>query len=135
MGKVIVMKAENGGLMEVKVVEEELGKVIKTVVNTALTLWDYERSDLVVMKDKYLVEVKLPLTKEQLDLYSKFELRRTSSSTAQYRVPVWVVSYNNKWTRNGYVDYGVFIVAPYVDEAQFNEMREIAVNATSGEGK
>jgi len=129
------MKAENGGLMEVKVVEEELGKVIKTVVNTALTLWDYERSDLVVMKDKYLVEVKLPLTKEQLDLYSKFELRRTSSSTAQYRVPVWVVSYNNKWTRNGYVDYGVFIVAPYVDEAQFNEMREIAVNATSGEGK
>jgi len=135
LGKVIVMKAENGGLMEVKVVEEELGKVIKTVVNTALTLWDYERSDLVVMKDKYLVEVKLPLTKEQLDLYSKFELRRTSSSTAQYRVPVWVVSYNNKWTRNGYVDYGVFIVAPYVDEAQFNEMREIAVNATSGEGK
>lgn len=136
MEKVLVIKSEYGDLKEVKVVEGDLRSTIKTTVSIALDLWDYEHSDLIVMKDRYPVEVKLPLTKEQFNLYSKFELRRTSSGTAQYSVPVWVISYSNRWTRDGYVDHGVFIVAPYVDEMQLNELKEVAVNATSeGGGK
>ena len=95
--RTIVARSRMGRVEEIEVVEGDLREVVKKVVSRALEMWDMEASDFIVMRDRYAASVKLPLTKEQYEEYSKYELRRLSGSEAEVRVPIYVVSYNNEW--------------------------------------
>ncbi|MCX8205237.1 MAG: DUF2286 domain-containing protein [Candidatus Nezhaarchaeota archaeon] len=129
--RLIVARSSMGGVKEAEVVEGELSEVVKRVVLRALEMWDMRESDFIVMRDRYVTSVKLPLTKEQYEEYSKYELRRVSSSEAEVRVPIYVVSYSNEWRGDNYIDKEVFIIAPYINEAQLEEIKELASNATT----
>lgn len=129
--KLIVARSRMGEVEEVEVVEGGLGEVVRRVVLRALEMWNMEESDFIVMRDRYATSVKLPLTKEQYEEYSKYELRRLSSSEAEVRIPIYVISFNNEWRGDNYVDKEVFIVAPYISEAQLKEVEELASSATA----
>lgn len=117
-----------------EVVEGSLKEAVRSVVLKALEAWNMEASDFMVMRDKYAATVKLPLTKEQYEEYSGYELRRVSSSEAEVRVPIYIVSFDNEWRGDDYLDKEVFVVAPYVSDAQLEEMKELASNATAEHG-
>lgn len=131
--RTIVARSRQGRIEEYSVVEGELRDVVRQVVMRALEAWDMEASDFIVMRDKYAMQVKLPLTKEQYEEYSKYELRRLSSSEAELRVPIFIISFNNEWRGEDYVDKEIYVVAPYIDEEQAKDIRELAMNATSGQ--
>ncbi|PCN49925.1 hypothetical protein B6U99_07200, partial [Candidatus Geothermarchaeota archaeon ex4572_27] len=116
--RTIVARSRQGRIEEYSVVEGELRDVVRQVVMRALEAWDMEASDFIVMRDKYAMQVKLPLTKEQYEEYSKYELRRLSSSEAELRVPIFIISFNNEWRGEDYVDKEIYVVAPYIDEEQ-----------------
>jgi len=129
--KIIVARSKQGKLEEVSIAEGELKTKVREVVEEALRLWDMETSDFIVMRDRYTMQVKLPLTKEQYEEYSKYDLRRLSGSEAEVRIPIYVISFNNEWRGEDYVDKEVYVVAPYVNEEQAEDIKELASNATA----
>ncbi len=133
--KILIIRAEYGEIKEKKVVEGEPAKVLKEVVAKALEMWNPSQSDLVVVRHTHEVRVKLPLSKEQYQLYSRYNLRKVGSDMAAFDVPLYVVSYENRWVGEDLVDSRVFIVAPYLDDNVASTIEELAKSITSGGGE
>lgn len=130
--KILVVLTENGEIKSQNLIEGELDKVLKDVVVKALELWNPQKSDLVVVRDRHEVSVNLPITREQYELYSRFNLRRLGDK-ATFEIPVYIVSFENEWIDNHIKDSKVFVVAPYVDETTSSRVLELAKNITSEE--
>lgn len=130
--KVIIIRSEEGEIKDRQLADGELEQILKDVVIKALSFWDPQRSDLVVVKHKHEVSIPLPITKEQYNLYSRFNLRRLGDK-AVFEIPVYVVSFENEWIEDSIRDSKVFVVAPYIDEAIANNILELAKNITSTE--
>ena len=128
--KIIVIRAEYGDIKEKYVVEGDVHHVLKDVVSKALTFWDPRKSDLIVVRHSHDLQVRLPISKEQYMLYSKFNLRRQGDK-AVFELPLYVVSFENQWIGEDLVDSKVFIVAPYLDEYTEQELIKLAQSITS----
>lgn len=128
--KILIIKSEEGEIKDKQIAEGELEQVVKEVVIRALSLWNPQRSDLVVVKHKHEVALPLPITKEQYELYSRFNLKRFGDR-AIFEIPIYIVSYENEWIEDNIRDSKVFIVTPYVDEATANDITELAKSITS----
>ncbi len=128
--QILILHVERGEVKERTIVEGEITEVVKNVVTKALNLWNPEASDLVVMRHRQEIQVKLPITKEQYERYSKFGLRRAGDK-AVFEVPVYVVSYENEWVGEDLVDTKVFIIAPLVDEIVSREIENLAKMITT----
>ncbi len=131
--KVLVVRAEHGEIKESQVVEGDILQVVREIARQALEEWDPAASDYVIVKDKYEVSVKLPLTKEQFERYSKYGLRR-GQGVASFDIPVYMVSFSNEWQGDSYRDKKIYLVTIYVDESVENEIKEFAAETTRGEG-
>lgn len=130
--KLMVIRSEEGEIKDQRIVEGELEQILKDVVVRSLELWDPQRSDLVVIRHKHEVSLKLPLKREQYELYSRFNLKRVGDK-AVFEMPIYVVSYENEWIEDNIRDSKVFIVAPYIDEETANNIIELAKSITSSE--
>lgn len=130
--KILILRSELGEIKERSIVEGELNSVLKDVVIKALNIWEPQKSDLIVMKHKHEINIKLPIKKEQYDLYSQLNLRR-KGDVATIEVLVYLVSFENQWIDNNIVDSKVFIVAPYIDEFISEKIEELAKGITSPE--
>lgn len=129
MAGIAIFWSENGAIKSVEKVEGELSQAIKRAVLKSMEDWDVTKSDLMVMRDLYPVSVKLPLTKEQYERYSGYNLRRAGGE-ATFEVPVYFISYENEWRGESYVDRKVAVVAPIVDDFVEKAIFELAENAT-----
>ncbi len=128
--QILIVRSENGEVVESTVVEGDLAEVLKSIVRKVLELWDPTRSDLVVMRHSHDISVKLPITPQQFENYSKFNLRRTGNM-ATFTIPVYVVSYENEWTSEGGLrDTKVFVIAPYVDDVVKEAVESLAREIT-----
>ncbi|MEM1645395.1 MAG: DUF2286 domain-containing protein [Ignisphaera sp.] len=130
--KILIVRAEEGNIVDKQLTEGELEQILKEVVIKALELWNPQHSDLVVVKHKHEVGLPLPLKKEQYEMYARFNLRRIGDK-AVFEIPIYVVSYENEWIEENIRDSKVFIVAPYVDETTASNIIELAKNITSAE--
>ncbi|NPA97631.1 MAG: DUF2286 domain-containing protein [Crenarchaeota archaeon] len=130
--RILIIRSENGNIVETVIVEGDLSVVLKDVVRKVLEMWEPTKSDLVVMRHNHDISVKLPITPQQFESYSKFNLRRTGNM-ATFTIPVYVISYENEWTEDGNLrDTKVFLVAPYVDDVVKSSVEELAKEITSG---
>ncbi len=120
--KIAVISSEKGKASIIERYEGKLNEIVRNVAKKALEIWDLNRSDFIIIRDKYPVEVNLPITKEEYEIYSKYNLRRTSSKTASFELPVYIISYDNEWAEENYKDYKVLVVVPDVGE---NIMKEV----------
>jgi hypothetical protein len=130
--KVLVVRAEEGRIVEERIVEGSVYSVVKDVVSKALRDWIPEESDFVVVRENYKVTVKLPLSSEEYERYSRYGLRRTGSGEAEFEIPVYLVSFANEWSGEDYKDRKIYLVAVYVDEKLKEEMASWAAESTSG---
>ena len=128
--KILVVRAEDGKIVESKIVEGSITSIVKDIASKVLNKWDPESSDYVIIRDKYEVSLKLPLTKEQFERFSKFDIRRTSEGYAVFNIPVYVVSYENEWQGDDYVDKKVYVISLYVDDNVKKEIEEWALEST-----
>lgn len=129
--KVIIALSDRGKLKELSIVEGTLRERLMEVVEKALKLWNLDSSDLIVMKDKCSVRVKLPLSREEYEEYLKYGLTRVSSTEARVKVPIYVVSFNNEWRGNDYIDNEVYIVAPYINQEEVEVVKDLASSTTA----
>lgn len=130
--KVLIVRSEYGEIKEQQVVEGTLDKTLKDVVIKALELWNPQRSDLVVVRHKHEINVNLPITREQYELYSQFNLKRFGDK-AVFEIPIYIISFENEWVEDRIRDSRVFVVAPYVDDVTSNRIIELSKNITSEE--
>ncbi|NHV45958.1 MAG: DUF2286 domain-containing protein, partial [Candidatus Verstraetearchaeota archaeon] len=90
MSETLVIRAREGKIVEKTKVPGDLKEVIKKKVMECISLWDVEKADFTVIRDpQYPISVGLPLTKEQYELYSKYNMSRTSEGTVIFYVPVY----------------------------------------------
>jgi len=129
--RIIILHSEDGDLTQVDEVKGNVYDVVKKVVAKALEKWEPRFSDFVVVKDEYEVSLKLPLTPEQYKKYYKYGLQKTSDGHAVFKIPVFMVSYENQWMGGDYKDRRVYVVTIYVDEDVMREVKEWAAQATS----
>jgi len=132
--KILIIRSEDGEVKEQRIIEGTLDKSLKDTVIKALELWNPQKSDLVVVKHKHEVNVNLPITKEQYELYSQFNLKRFGDR-AVFELPIYIISFENEWVEDQIRDSKVFVVAPYVDEATSSKVLELAKNITSEEAE
>lgn len=131
--RTLLILAEYGDVKEVKVVEGRVHEVVKEVIKNVLEMWDPLTSDLLVVRHKHEIRLKLPITKEQYELYSRYNLRRVGGDIASFEVPIYIVSYENKWVGNDLVDVKIVMIAPYIDENVEKQLMELAESITAVE--
>ncbi|MBC7120106.1 MAG: DUF2286 domain-containing protein [Candidatus Methanosuratus sp.] len=130
MSKTLVLRSKEGLLVSKATVDGTIAQVVRNVVIDAVSLWSVDKSDFIVIRDMYPVSVKLPISKEQYDLYSKYDMSRTTNGSVMFNVPVYVISFDNEWQEEDYVDKEVIVVAPVVDQKVEEIITELAVEAT-----
>jgi len=129
--EVLIIRAEEGKVRESRVVKGEITTILKEIVKKTAELWDPDRSDFVVIKDKYEVSLKLPLSREEYERYSRFNLRRTSDGYAIFDIPVYVVSFDNEWQGDDYYDKKIYLISLYVNEDVRRDLESWAIDSTT----
>lgn len=130
MSKTLVLRSRGGALVSKETVDGEVKDTVRKVVVGAVSLWAAETSDFIVIRDMYPVSVKLPISKEQYELYSRYDMSRTTNGSVMFSVPVYVISFDNEWQEDDYVDKEVMVVAPQLDQKVEEIITELAVEAT-----
>jgi len=133
MEKILVLRGEYGKVVEESIVEEEnIYSAVKKYASKALELWDPEFSDFIIIKDKYEVVLKLPLTREQVQRFMKFGIKRSPDGYARFNIPVYIISYDSIWVESDYIDRRVYLVTIYVDENTKKDLEKLVVDTTKG---
>lgn len=131
MSQIMIVRAKEGQLVSKNMFEGEFREVVKKTVLDALSLWQLDNADFTVIRDpQYPVEAKAPITKEQYDLYSKFDLQRASNGSVVYHLPVYIISFDNVYMEDSYLDKEVLVVAPYVDQISEQHIVDLALDST-----
>ncbi|MEM4784045.1 MAG: DUF2286 domain-containing protein [Sulfolobales archaeon] len=129
--KTLVLSVESGNIVSSKIVEDELEEVVKKIVVEVLPKWSPKTSDLIAMKYEHEITLRLPLSKELYETLSKYGLSRKSSSEVIARLPVYVISYENKWVGEDLIDEKVYVISPYINDEIKNDVELLAIDLTS----
>lgn len=128
-----MIRGEYGKIVEENIVEEEnIYNAVKKYASKALELWDPEFSDFIIIKDKYEVAFKLPLTREQAQRFMKFGIKRSPNGYARFNIPVYIISYDSIWVESDYIDRRIYLVAIYVDENVKKDLEKLVIDTTKG---
>jgi hypothetical protein len=135
--KSIVILSENGNVKIYKEMDLDLDKAVKEMAKEAMELWDSGKSDFIIIRDSYPMEIKLPLTNEEYEVYSKLSIQRTQQKTVIVELPIYVISFDNEWFDDEYKDNRVFVVTigvPFREEAK-KEIMDWCSEMTSKEAE
>ncbi len=128
--KVLVIRAEDGRVVQSVIEEGKIEDVVKNYARRALNEWEPIYSDFVVLRDKYEVRLKLPISPEQFEKFSKYGLERTPDGYAVFSITIYTISFDNFWIEGSYQDRKMYLIAPYVDENIKKELEEAAAGST-----
>lgn len=129
--KTLVLSVESGNIVSSKIVEDELEEVVKKIIVEVLPKWSPKTSDLIAMKYEHEITLRLPLSKELYETLSKYGLSRKSSSEVIARLPVYVISYENRWVGEDLIDEKVYVISPYINDEIKNDVELLAIDLTS----
>ena len=131
--EILILDSEHGSIKDTRVVKaDNLWNVVKDEAKKLIDLWEPSFSDFVIIKENYEISLSLPLTKEQFEKYSKFNIRRSREGYALVNIPVYIISYDNEWIEDDYLDKKVRIITYYVDEEYVEEIKSWAEQITKG---
>lgn len=131
MVQILIVRAKEGNLVSKNMVEGDFKEVVKKTVVDALSLWLLDSADFTVIRDpQYPITAKAPITKEQYDLYSKYDLQRTTNGSVMFYLPVYIISFDNVYLEDNYMDREVLVVAPHVDSVAEQHIVELALEST-----
>jgi hypothetical protein len=131
MVQILIVRAKEGNLVSKNMVEGDFKEVVKKTVVDALSLWLLDSADFTVIRDpQYPVTAKSPITKEQYDLYSKYDLQRATNGSVMFYLPVYIISFDNAYLEDNYMDKEVLVVAPHVDQVSEQVIVELALEST-----
>ncbi len=133
VGRTLILNVEKGNIVDSKISNTEIEEVVKEVVIGVIPRWSPKTSDLIVVKYEHEITLKLPLSKELYESLHRYGLDRRSPSEVTARIPVYVVSYENRWVGEDLMDDKVYVISPYVNDEIKKEVELLAVDITTSE--
>lgn len=130
--KILVLKSEMGKVTSEQIVDGELGETVRKVATEALKEWNEYTSDFIIMKDVQEIKIPLPLKPETYDALKNF-LAGKEKNAAIARVPFYIISFENEWQENDFMDKRVYVVTYYINDDMKKEAIDYAANVTSQE--
>ncbi len=104
-------------------VKGDLNNIVKQkVISVVRDEWDPEKKELMVFGDVMELEFNLPLTPEQYDVLSNFNMRK-EGKVAVVELPYYVITYP-KYSYPG-APQVVYMIVPYVDEEHLKEFEQM----------
>ncbi|MEJ2780855.1 DUF2286 domain-containing protein [Stygiolobus sp. CP850M] len=128
--KVLILRSEDGNITKKDIVEGEFDKVLREIAFSALKEWNETSSDFTIMRDMYEVKIPLPLKPNVYEIIKGYLKSRTKTE-AIAEIPVYIISFDNRWMDSDYRDMKVYVVSPYIDENVEKELTDYAIQATS----
>lgn len=130
--KILVLKSEMGKVTSEQIVDGELGETVRKVATEALKEWNEYTSDFIIMKDVQEIKIPLPLKPETYDALKNF-LAGKEKNAAIARVPFYIISFENEWQENDFMDKRVYVVTYYINDDMKKEAIDYAASVTSQE--
>jgi hypothetical protein len=132
--KVVILKSENGKITSETFVDDNIGNVVRSVASQALKEWNENTSDFVIMKDMQEVRIPMPLKEETYEKLKNLLVGREGSN-AIAKIPIYIISFENEWSNDNFVDKKVYIVSYYINDDNKKELEEYAQDLTQQDGK
>lgn len=128
--KILIIKSENGKITSEKVMDGEIGKVLREVAKEALEEWNELTSDFIIMHDMEEVRIPLPLKPDLYESIKNFLVGKDKKE-AIAKIPVYVISYENEWKESDFQDKKVYVVSYYINDEIKKSIIEDATQITS----
>jgi hypothetical protein len=129
--KVLVVRSEEGKIVEKNILEGELADIAKTYAEKAFKEWDPARSDFTVLKSKYERRIQLPIDPDLLDAIEALNLeKRIEPNELVVEIPLITISFDNEWIGENYHEKKMYIIVPYLDAGFEEEILRYAIDAT-----
>ena len=131
MPKIVVVKSVEGKIEDSRIVEGELTNIVKEIARKTLEEWDPERSDFTIIKARYELCYKLPISPDLYDIIDELNLEKfREGNNLIVVVPVYTISFNNEWLEDKYHDKAIYVVTYYIDEKEKKRIEEYAAETT-----
>ncbi|HIP65970.1 MAG TPA: DUF2286 domain-containing protein [Pyrodictium sp.] len=131
MPKIVVVKSVEGKIEDSRIVEGRLPDVVKEIARKTLEEWDPEKSDFTIIKARYELRYKLPISPDLYDIIDELNLEKfREGNNLIVVVPVYTISFDNEWLEDKYHDKAVYVVTYYIDEEEKKQIEEYAVETT-----
>ena len=129
---VAVIEAYSGRIVEKRLLYEPLETVVKNeAVRLIRSKWMPEFSDFMIFRDTFDVELRLPLRKEEFEMYKKYRLRKVSSEKAVASIPLYLIVYESlKISEEEYHDRGVAAVTIACNNDVVRQIEELLIETT-----
>ncbi|EZQ06989.1 DUF2286 domain-containing protein [Candidatus Acidianus copahuensis] len=130
MTSVIVLRSESGKVTSEKVIEGDIGDVVRNTAAQALKEWNDMISDFIIMKDSQEWRVPLPLKPNDYERLKNF-LSGKEKNEAILKLPIYIISFDNQWSGEDFQDKKVYVVSYYLDDEMKKELTTYAIDVTS----
>ncbi len=115
--KVLVVRAEEGRITESDIIEGDFKSILREVVEKAFKEWDEVRSDFLVVRDDQDIELDPDnVSVDELEELSKITEVKRDSSGFRVKLPIYMISFDNRIEGDGYVDSRIYVVTPLVND-------------------
>ncbi len=134
---ILVVKSSEGRIEDTKIVEDKtMEEVLREYVKRAADEWNPQLSDFTVMKTFYELRYKLPIDPDLYDLAVMLNLDlEKEGNEVILKLPVYTISFDNRWDGDTYRDLRVYVVTYLIDEKLKDQIVEYARETTSREKK
>ncbi len=132
---VLVVRSVEGKVEDVKIYEDKpIEEVLREYVKKAADEWNPQLSDLTVMRTFYELRYKLPIPPDLYDIVSELglEMEREGNELI-VKLPVFTISFDNRWSGETYRDLKVYVVTYLIDESVKDQIVEYAAETTGKE--
>ncbi len=129
--KLLVVRSEDGKIVESRVVEGDLAQVAKQVAGKAMEEWDPATSDFTVLRVAFDLRYKLPLNPDLFDAIRDLglEMERDADGVVVY-VPVYTIGFDSRWMNDAYLERKMYVVTIYLDEEGKRQVEEYFARST-----
>ena len=131
MPKIVVVKSVEGKIEDSRVIEGELTNIVKEIARRTLEEWNPEKSDFTIIKARYELRYKLPISPDLYDIIDELNLEKfREENNLIVVVPVYTISFDNEWLEDKYHDKAIYVVTYYIDEEEKKQIEEYAAETT-----
>lgn len=129
--KLLVVRSEDGKIVESEVVEGDLAQVAKQVAGKAMKEWDPATSDFTVLRVAFDLRYKLPLNPDLFDMIRDLglEMERDADGVIVY-IPVYTIGFDSRWMNDAYLEKKMYVVTLYLDEEGRRQVEEYFAKST-----
>jgi len=131
LAKILIIRAEEGKIVESRVEEGELYSIVKTILSSAGGEWNPVESDFIALREVRVVEVN-SVDPDTIEAIKKYSLVEENRGKFKITIPVYTISFDNRMiSEDSYIENKIYIVTLYVNDELKDLFEAEAVEITA----